>query len=177
MLTNLPFPDCISSLSVAAPHERTPVFVMPRSSFHIAIERIDNNQDEMQSGDGRLVSIFPVLENVVHETRREVVRTDLTVIRKARKKGAWNFNWNGVKITAPISDPEFYKVCAEHDIDIGPGYVMNGDLTITQHYLAGAKVWLNHDYEITRVHSLGAHSAVGRIDLTTDPYTGLLRQR
>ena len=101
------------------------------------------------------------------EVRRHVVRTRLTVVRRARTEGHWIFTWHGVRITAAVHDPGF-GTRFRTGSTLRRRQEIDAELTITQHYLAAADVWVNESYEVMRVHAVREHDATSGHDFTTD---------
>ena len=63
----------------------------------------------------------------------------------------WDFVWNGVKISAPISDPAFLADLLARTYLIGNGDALEVTLRISQKWNGVSSVWLNDSYEVLKV--------------------------
>ena len=63
----------------------------------------------------------------------------------------WDFVWNGVKISAPISDPAFLADLLARTYLIGNGDALEVTLRIKQKWDETSSVWLNDSYEVLKV--------------------------
>ena len=92
---------------------------------------------------------------VLEEEGERIVdqREKLVVLRAilARGNRKWQFVWNGIQISAPIIDQEFYDALARHEYVSGQGDVLDVILRIFQKRNDSAMVYLNVDYQVTKV--------------------------
>ena len=93
---------------------------------------------------------------IVPGTRIITERVPLTIIKAVLKRGKrkWQFNWNGIKVSAPIKDPSFFDALEKRDIALHQGDALDAELTIGQRYIQEAKVWENTGYAITKVYAV-----------------------
>jgi hypothetical protein len=68
-----------------------------------------------------------------------------------RSKRKWEFSWRGVKISAPILDPQFYDEFFAHKITIAPGDILEVNLKIHQTCEPDSGIFTNSKYEVTQV--------------------------
>ena len=71
------------------------------------------------------------------------------LVRSARK---WQFVWNGIKISAAISDESFYESLARHEYEFGKGDIIDETLRIFQRKDDETGVYINTRYEVIKVH-------------------------
>lgn len=88
-------------------------------------------------------------------TLRNQNLTVLRVMLKRSTKCMWQFAWNGVPISANISDFDFVENLDSYSFAIGD--VMEVDLKVTQRYDRELKAYINERYEVAKVH--GKHGA------------------
>lgn len=84
---------------------------------------------------------------------REVVEiTDVEILKAIleRSKRRWQFVWNGMKISAPLTDDHFYEDFIAHRITIAPGDALRVRLRIRQRR-APIGVFINEGFEVTEV--------------------------
>lgn len=68
-----------------------------------------------------------------------------------RSKRRWEFSWRGIRISAPITDPNFYTEFFAHRITIAPGDTLEVKLLIHQVLDPDTGVYTNEDYEVIEV--------------------------
>lgn len=80
---------------------------------------------------------------------------DLQILKAIleRSKRKWEFMWRGVKISAPVTDEQFYVDFFAHDITIAPGDILNVTLHVHQHKDPTTGIYRNVGYEVVQVHS------------------------
>src|SRR5262249_13761143 len=93
---------------------------------------------------------------IAHETRTETRRTNLVILKAWLERGRrkCRFNWQGLKISAAIKDPDFFDQLAARSIALHQGDALDADLTIVQRFLPAANVWENISYTVTKVYSV-----------------------
>jgi hypothetical protein len=86
-------------------------------------------------------------------TRELVELTDLQILRAQleRSRKLWQFGWNGMRISAPVSDEKFYDEFFSRRITIAPGDVLRVKLKVKQKLDPDLGVFLNASYEVTEV--------------------------
>ena len=72
------------------------------------------------------------------------------ILERSRKK--WGFMWRGVKISAPVTDMQFYNRFCARDITIAPGDSLHVTLQIKQIKDDDTGVYVNKSYEVVEVH-------------------------
>ena len=87
-----------------------------------------------------------------------------------RGKHKWTFNWQGIKISAAITDPDFFDQLAARSIALHQGDALDADLAINQRFLPAAQVWENVSYVIAKVYSVKVGETQTTMDFTT--FTG-----
>lgn len=96
----------------------------------------------------------PRPEEPLLEGRRVVTEAaTVVIIRAIFEKSArkWQFAWNGVRISAPITDQEFFDKLRRREIELGWGDTLEVDLRIVQVLDPETQVYLNESYEIVKV--------------------------
>jgi hypothetical protein len=83
----------------------------------------------------------------------EVVDLQILKAILERSKRKWEFMWRGVKISAPVTDEQFYINFFAHDITIAPGDMLRVTLHVYQHKDPLTGVYRNVGYEVVQVHS------------------------
>ena len=83
-------------------------------------------------------------------------RTNVTVLKIVFEKGnrKWQFVWNGFKISAPITDDEFFTKLASREYVFAQGDVLDVTLRIYQTMDSLNNVLINDHYEVIKVHGL-----------------------
>jgi hypothetical protein len=89
------------------------------------------------------------------ETKEREERTRLIIIRAILEKSnrRWQFIWNGIKISAPILDDEFYDDFSNHKIKIAPGDSLEVDLKVIMKRDEDTNLYLNSEYHVLRVYN------------------------
>lgn len=100
---------------------------------------------------------FPLISRPTpggEETTREVEEiTTIRIIRAIleRSRRRWEFVWNGMTMSAPVSDDQFYDDFFAHRITIAPGDALTVRLRIRQRLNPDIGVYLNESYEVVEV--------------------------
>ncbi|MFA9479720.1 hypothetical protein ACERK3_15645 [Phycisphaerales bacterium AB-hyl4] len=91
--------------------------------------------------------------DIVPDTRPITERCMLQIVKAILDRGRrkWEFMWRGVKISAPISDPEFYDRFFAHKITIAPGDFLDVNLKIVQAKDPETGIYSNVGYEVVEV--------------------------
>ena len=71
------------------------------------------------------------------------------ILEQGRRK--WEFSWRGIKISAPVIDPQFYDEFFAHRITIAPGDTLEVELSIRQAHDPRIGVYTNEEYAVTKV--------------------------
>ncbi len=74
----------------------------------------------------------------------------LKVVLRKSTKSMWRFGWNGVPISANISDNDFFDHFSDYSFGIGD--VLIADMKITKRYNRDLNTYMNERYEIVKVH-------------------------
>jgi len=107
-------------------------------------------------------AIFPQLATPVategDPKRRDRAERARIVILKAwltPGKRKWSFEWNGVPLSSPITDPDFWKKLGDGVILIGQGDALDVELKYQQAYDDAIATWVNdpHTFDVGRVIS------------------------
>ncbi|GAL31217.1 hypothetical protein JCM19239_6602 [Vibrio variabilis] len=91
----------------------------------------------------------------IEEPQREVNEVAELQIKRAileRSKRKWEFIWRGIKISAPVSDQQFYDDFFAHKITVAPGDSLDAILTISQVRDEDTGIYTNSKYEVKTVH-------------------------
>ncbi|STQ76250.1 hypothetical protein [Grimontia hollisae] len=91
----------------------------------------------------------------IEEPQREVNEVAELQIKRAileRSKRKWEFIWRGMKISAPVSDQQFYDDFFAHRITVAPGDSLDAILTISQVRDEDTGIYTNSKYEVRTVH-------------------------
>ncbi len=80
---------------------------------------------------------------------------DLQILKAIleRSKRKWEFVWRGVKISAPVTDEQFYIDFFAHDITIAPGDILSVTLHVYQQKDPVTGIYRNIKYEVVQVHN------------------------
>lgn len=82
------------------------------------------------------------------DTRERLIVLRAILARSTRK---WQFVWNGVRISAPILDDDFYFRLSRHEIVFGQGDSLEVVLRIYQQKDRETGIFMNVGYEVMRV--------------------------
>ncbi len=99
---------------------------------------------------------FSLLSNeliIEEDIRESIERTHLQIVRAIleRSKRRWEFVWNGIKISAPVTDNDFYNEFFAHRITIAPGDSLEVNLKIIQVRNPDTGIYTNQSYEVIKV--------------------------
>ncbi|MFA0112882.1 hypothetical protein AB4407_04190 [Vibrio sp. 10N.261.46.E11] len=90
----------------------------------------------------------------IEEPQREINEVAELQIKRAileRSKRKWEFIWRGIKISAPVSDHQFYDDFFAHKITVAPGDSLDAILTISQVRDEDTGIYTNSKYEVKTV--------------------------
>lgn len=89
------------------------------------------------------------------ETREIEETTTVRIIRAIleRSRRRWEFVWNGVRISAPVTDDAFYDDFIAHRITIAPGDALEVRLKVRQRRDPTTGIFLNDGYEVSEVRN------------------------
>jgi hypothetical protein len=82
----------------------------------------------------------------------EIAEVQILKAILAKSKRKWEFVWRGEKLSAPVTDVDFYRDFANHKITIAPGDYLKIRIKITQKKDEFAGIYLNTGYEIVQVY-------------------------
>jgi hypothetical protein len=118
--------------------------IIPKSSFEVlAAPVIDDDED----------------------SRVKDERTHLLVVRAILERSSrrWQFVWMGIKISASISDPEFFDKMESREYLFGQGDVLDVSLRIYQFRDSATGIYINGGYEVIRVHGVSPRAKQARL--------------
>lgn len=151
----------VTTLEIAAPDTLRTKLVLDKPEMKLVIE---NTRKRMSSDnpvrflERQLSKISARIDIpvVVPEKRTKKIRANLVIIKAVflRSKRKWQFNWNGIKVSAPINDADFFDQLEAGDIALHQGDALDADLVVHQEYIEGARVWQNRSYEVVKVYSV-----------------------
>lgn len=122
----------IEDLGISPNMESPPEVRIPRERFAILTEEVAGPSSD----------------------EREMVEvTDLQILRAIleRSRRRWQFVWNGIKISAPVTDESFYNEFFAHRITIAPGDVLRVRLRVKQRRNSDLGIFMNESYEVVEV--------------------------
>jgi len=102
----------------------------------------------------RFAALPAFLGNADPATNRELLETtDLEILRAILERSTrrWEFVWNGMRISAPVSDQSFFDDFFAHRIMIAPGDALRVRLRIKQRRAPDIGVYINEEYEVVEV--------------------------
>jgi hypothetical protein len=87
------------------------------------------------------------------DERERFEETSLVILRAIleRSRRRWEFVWNGVRISAPVTDDRFYDKFFNHQITVAPGDMLLVRLRIRQKRKPDLPIFVNDSYEIVEV--------------------------
>ncbi|MCV0371462.1 hypothetical protein [Filomicrobium sp.] len=149
----------VESIAVIGDGNKPPTVKIPRHKFDYVEHRLNYpfipSPRLMETVDRSILPTPPP------QTRTIIKRVNLIIIKAVlkRSKRKWQFNWNGLTISAEISDQEFFDSLEKRDIALHQGDGLDAELAIIQRYLQPARVWENTSYAVNRVYAvtLGEH--------------------
>lgn len=88
------------------------------------------------------------------DTRAVFEQCDLQIVKAILERSTrkWEFMWRGVRISAPVLDPQFYEKFFAHDITIAPGDELSVRLAIRQMRDPRTGIYTNVGYEVVEVY-------------------------
>jgi hypothetical protein len=101
----------------------------------------------------RFLALPEVLELPNEDTREIFETADLQVVRAIleRSKRRWEFVWNGIRISAPVLDQEFYDRFFAREISLAPGDKLHVRLRVRQRRDPDIGIFINESYEVVEV--------------------------
>ena len=105
--------EAVRGVGVSRTPDAKPEVFIERVRFDDAIKRLtaraafDYVTDQMAS-----------IPAIVHETRTQTIRTNLVILKAWLERGRrkWRSNWQGLKISASIKDPDFFDQLAARSL-------------------------------------------------------------
>ncbi len=82
--------------------------------------------------------------------KHEVVGVVKAVFERGSRK--WQFIWLGRKISAPITDQEFYDRLESREFSFSQGDALSVDIEINERRLPGLNLWEQSEFKIIKVH-------------------------
>ncbi|MCG7994266.1 MAG: hypothetical protein JAZ06_02435 [Candidatus Thiodiazotropha taylori] len=123
----------VSSIGFSeSPQAESPQLPIPREQFTLLTTEANTNEEEIRE-------LFEI--------------TDLQIMRAILERSGklWQFGWNGLRISAPITDHKFYDDFFSHRVTIAPGDVLRVRLKIRQKLDVDLGIYLNQSYEVVHV--------------------------
>lgn len=114
-----------------SPTEEPPVKI-PRERFYMLAAPIPEVQ--------------PDTRDLTEQVTLQILRA---ILEKSRRR--WEFVWNGTRISAPVTDEQFYEDFFAHRITVAPGDSLQAELKIRQRRLEGVGIFVNDSFEVVRV--------------------------
>lgn len=113
-------------------NDKFPTFNVPKEKFNLLTSPIIEDEK-----DSRLLE--------------EITDVEITKAILERSNRKWEFVWNGMKLSAPVTDSSFYDDFFDHRITIAPGDALRVKLRISQKRMKDVGVYINKAYEIVEV--------------------------
>lgn len=154
----------VTGLGVSTKPATKPTVFIERAKFDSAIKRV------AATASFSLDAVRAPHDAIAQETRSQTTRTSLIVLKAwlVRSRRKWSFNWQGLKISAAIKDPDFFDQLEARSIALRLGDALDADLAIVQRFLPAANVWENVSYTVTKVYSVKLGETQTTMDFTTD---------
>jgi hypothetical protein len=124
-------PD-VADIGIAPDEDEDPPLKIPRNRFALISQPLPGNEDRTRE---------------VEETT--VVRIVRAILQRSRRR--WEFVWNGMTISAPVLDNQFYDDFFAHRITIAPGDALEVRLRLRQRLNPEIGFYLNESYEVVEV--------------------------
>lgn len=114
----------------------------------------DAAPDESFTADRSDFQDFASVQPFAGEDTKEIEYPDQTlylerVVLRRSKRSMWRFIWNGIPISANITDQEFLDNLDDYSFSIGEAMLAN--LKVVQRLSLEAHAYLNERYEVTKV--------------------------
>jgi len=116
--------------------KKNPEFNIDRNSFSDIIATLNAEPEEDKQ------------EKIVPNTNVSIIRA---ILEKSSRR--WQFVWNGIRISAPVTDDNFYADFNSHKIKVAPGDALNVDLKLILKKDKESGLYINFDYEVIKVHN------------------------
>lgn len=118
--------------------------------------KFDESKPQLEIPRERFPSIASEQEILILDDSREVTEITTVQIMRAileRSRRRWEFVWQGVRISAPVLDEQFFADFAAHKITIAPGDALEVRLKLRQKKDAGTGIYVNdpNGYEVLEV--------------------------
>ncbi|MEZ8034468.1 hypothetical protein [Vibrio crassostreae] len=113
---------------------------------------IDDRSPDIEISRSQFALLTTPIE--IEEPQREINEVAELQIKRAileRSKRKWEFIWRGIKISAPVSDHQFYDDFFAHKITVAPGDSLDAILTISQVRDEDTGIYTNSKYEVKTV--------------------------
>lgn len=120
---------------------------------NIGICTEDDPEPPVQIPRERFALISEPIPKDVEETREVEELTTVRIIRAIleRSRRRWEFVWNGIRISAPVTDDAFYDDFIAHRITIAPGDALEVRLKVRQRRDPDTGIFMNDGYEVLEV--------------------------
>jgi hypothetical protein len=160
----------VQSLGIGTSSEAKPVVSVSRSQF-VEVEHRLRRQRELF--DQRRFSALEA-PAPIKVTRTLSNRAHLTVVKAVllRSRRKWQFIWQGIKVSARITDTRFFDQLEARSIALRQGDALDAELEITQRLLSEANAWKNQEYVVTKVYSVRVGETQATMDFTSPSSAG-----
>lgn len=115
--------------------KKAPEFTIDKVAFPQIIATLNSEPEEVKQ------------EKIIENTNVSIIRA---ILEKSNRK--WQFVWNGIRISAPVSDDNFYVDFNSRKISIAPGDALRVNLKIVLKLDIESGLYINSEYEIIKVH-------------------------
>jgi hypothetical protein len=154
----------VQSIGIGASSKAKPVVTVERPQFVEVLYRLQHQRDP-------IVGRFSAQDGPapVNTKRTKTDRAHLTVIKAVllRSRRKWQFNWRGIKISARITDVDFFDQLEARSVALRQGDALDAELEVTQRFLPEANVWQNQEYTVTKVYSVRVGETQTTMDFTS----------
>ena len=115
--------------------------------------KMDAPPPELQVQRNSIHAAALASEEIVPNSRSVPEQAEVQILKAIleRSKRRWEFSWRGIRISAPVTDGNFYTEFFAHRIKIAPGDTLQVKLLIHQVLDPDTGVYTNDDYEIIEV--------------------------
>jgi hypothetical protein len=122
------------------------------SSFGFSRD-IEDPRPPVEIPRNRFATLSDVLEEEDGNSRELFELADIRILRAIleRSRRRWEFVWNGIKISAPVTDQQFYDDFFARRITIAPGDALSVRLRIRQRRDLEIGIFINESYEVVEV--------------------------
>jgi len=115
--------------------------------------KMDAPPPELQIQRNSIHEAAVASEETVPNSRSVPEQAEIQILKAIleRSKRRWEFSWRGIRISAPVTDTNFYTEFFAHRIKIAPGDTLQVRMLIHQVLDPDTGVYTNDDYEVVEV--------------------------